>query len=71
MTECELINKCCFYQKFKDKHAVVWKDLIGEYCQGTKNDSCERKLFFQAHQTCAPDTLTPFGELPEAFLSIG
>jgi hypothetical protein len=71
MAECELIKKCCFYLKFQGKHAIVWQDLIGDYCLGVKSDLCARKIHFHATQNCAPDNVTPFGELPEAFLDIG
>jgi len=59
-----------FYQKFKQRHSVLWRDLLRGYCEGEQHNRCERLKFYLATGSCAAENITPIGEMPEAFLKI-
>lgn len=70
MEECKFTERCCFYRKYKDGQALMWKALIRDYCQGSLHHRCERRRFYLETGECAPAHLIPSGEVTEIFLDL-
>ena len=44
MSECELLEKCGFFNKYKETKELACKGFIVKYCTGSDMDKCERKV---------------------------
>jgi hypothetical protein len=59
MADCSYLNTCPIFQKFKNEGAKnFW---INQYCQGPKQDECERKKLATQGQE-VPADLLPNGQ---------
>jgi hypothetical protein len=64
MAECELLEKCGFFNKFKGNSEVVRQGWMRMFCEDKgKSDNCERKKMRK--QTGKPplDNMTPNGTI--------
>jgi len=67
---CDLLEKCDFFKKNKDRTSKFWKNIQETYCQGFLFPKCERRTFCLETGQTPPDDLMPTGELPEIFLKL-
>ncbi|HWQ65774.1 MAG TPA: hypothetical protein VN372_02770 [Methanospirillum sp.] len=64
MTDCERLQKCPFYNEYKDKKALanVLGKYIDQYCKGDKKGDCIRmKIAVKFGPEKVPINMTPAG----------
>lgn len=59
--ECERLNECGFFKKYKDTVQMACRGFISLYCKGPKMDECQRKAYFQKHGRPPVDEMMPSG----------
>ena len=71
LENCELIEKCAFFNKFigpKDELRKEWSEYICGSKQ--KSDNCKRKMFRNQTGNPPPDNISPEGKsLEEAYFT--
>ena len=61
--ECELLEECGFFKKYKDTKELVCQGYIQKYCKSEKQDECKRKEYRKQHGTAPPDDMMPSGHM--------
>lgn len=61
MNNCELLDKCGFFAKYKETSDVACKGFIALYCKGPKLDECKRKEHRKQHGQPPADNMLPNG----------
>jgi hypothetical protein len=61
--ECELLEKCGFFQKYQASKDLVCKGFIIEYCKGPKMQECKRLEYRQQHGSPPSDDMMPSGKM--------
>ncbi len=59
--ECELLEKCGFFKKYKDTKELACKGFIGLYCKGEQMNECARKAYRKEHGQPPSDDMMPNG----------
>jgi hypothetical protein len=68
--QCELLEKCPFFEKYKCALNVIIKGWVRSFCiDKARSETCARKLYRKEHGQPAPIDMTPTGESVETFLS--
>ena len=60
--ECELLDKCRFFQLHSEGRELACKGFISQYCRGDKMKECKRKEFRKQHGSPPPDDMLPNGK---------
>ena len=47
--QCELLDKCGFFLKYRDTLNLACRGFIKTYCEGEKMDECKRKEYRLKH----------------------
>lgn len=67
--DCDHIENCGFFRKFKSRTSIVWKSMVKQHCEG--GDDCARRLMFNSGEIPSSDDLMPVGvHASKAFLSL-
>jgi hypothetical protein len=62
MEQCDRLEGCGFFKKYRDRHVVACAQLIEEYCNDSeKSKSCARKKIFEKTGAPPPDDILPNG----------
>lgn len=61
--ECELLEKCGFFKKYKDTKNAACQGFMSQYCRGPKMNECERKKYREQHGTPPVDDMMPTGQI--------
>jgi hypothetical protein len=61
--ECELLEKCGFFKKYRSVDNEVCETLIAMYCKGSMMDKCKRKEYQNEHGEPPLDDMLPDGEM--------
>ena len=59
--ECELLEKCGFFNKHQTDKDLACRGFITQYCRGPMMDQCRRKQYREAHGTPPSDDMMPNG----------
>ena len=70
MVDCELLEKCGFFNKYQDTQNMACRGFIKSYCKGAKMDECERKKYRQAHGVSPDDDMMPSGQFIPKSLTV-
>jgi hypothetical protein len=63
-SNCELLEKCGFFNKYKANSGVIRQGWIRMYCQShEKSDKCKRKQIRRETGTPPPDNMAPTGDM--------
>ena len=63
MSECELLEACGFFQKYRNTLNLACRGFIKTYCQGPRMDECARKEYRIKHGTPPDDEMLPSGQM--------
>lgn len=63
MNDCELLEKCGYFIKYKGTSDVACRGFIALYCKGPKINDCKRKQFRQQYGKPPEDNMLPNGYL--------
>lgn len=61
MNQCELLEKCGFFGKYKETSDVACRGFIALYCKGPKLNECKRKEHRALHGQPPADNMLPNG----------
>ncbi len=61
MSTCPNLEKCGFVKKYGETKKLAIKGFISMYCQGDKQNICERKKYKQLHNSPPSDEMMPNG----------
>lgn len=61
INECELLENCGFFNKFRSVSDRVCQELIECYCIGSGKYNCKRRKFREENGTPPPDEMMPNG----------
>ncbi len=61
--ECELLEKCGFFKKYRSVDNEACETLIAMYCKGSMTDKCKRKEYLKNHGESPSDDMLPDGEM--------
>ena len=60
-TNCELLEKCGFFRKYRETKDLACRGFLHMYCQGPKMIECKRKEYRRQHGAAPPDDMMPNG----------
>ena len=63
MSECELLDKCGFFNKYKETKELACKGFIAKYCTGSDMNKCKRKIYRKEHGQAPPNDMMPSGQM--------
>lgn len=63
MMNCELLETCGFFRKYKDTLDLACRGFVRTYCRGEKMDECERKKHRLKHGAPPEDDMLPTGQI--------
>ncbi|KIX13738.1 hypothetical protein [Dethiosulfatarculus sandiegensis] len=63
MSNCDLLDKCGFFQKHAKSHQAACQGLVTLYCKGPKQNECKRKEYRKKHGQPPPDDMLPGGAM--------
>jgi hypothetical protein len=67
--DCEHVDCCGFYRKFKSRKSPFWESMVNRYCEG--DSLCARRIIFNVKRVFPADDLMPVGvHASKAFLSL-
>ena len=58
---CQLLDKCTFYNRYKSSEDPVYKKLIASYCNGSMMYMCRRRKYYNRHGYPPAKNMTPRG----------
>ncbi|MBU1086291.1 MAG: hypothetical protein KKD05_02100 [Candidatus Omnitrophica bacterium] len=61
--ECESIEKCGFFKKYKETKALACRGFVRRYCKGPQQNECKRKKYSQEHGTPPSNDMMPNGQM--------
>jgi len=64
-TDCELLEKCGFFNKYRHFDSEACEELIALYCKGSLKDECLRKAYRKEHGVPPSEDMLPDGEMIE------
>lgn len=64
-SDCELLEKCGFFKKYRDKDKNITNGFMRLYCQGPKKEECERKKYRKKYGKAPDDDMMPDGNMME------
>ena len=59
--ECELLQRCGFFEKYSKTKDVACRGLIKVYCRGEKMNQCKRKEYSKEHGQSPSIDMMPNG----------
>ncbi len=65
-TQCELLNKCGFFNKYQSTKDMVCKGFIAMYCKGSKMNECKRLEYREINGVPPVDDMMPSGQIIKA-----
>ncbi|SKA97112.1 hypothetical protein SAMN02745704_02814 [Paucidesulfovibrio gracilis DSM 16080] len=66
MPDCELLDQCGFFKKYKDTKKLACSGFIKQYCKGPLQAQCMRKAYRQEHGKPPSDDMMPPGGMVSA-----
>jgi hypothetical protein len=60
---CENLQSCGFFKKHSSVSDLACKWYVREYCNGSMQNRCKRKLYKQEHGTPPSDDMLPNGQM--------
>jgi len=60
--ECPMLAKCGFVKKYSGTKDVLIKGILNAYCNGPKQNECQRKVYRQKHGKPPSDDMLPTGK---------
>ena len=63
LAECELLENCGYFKKYKDSKELACRGFIHLYCRGAKMSQCKRKMYRIEHGEPPPDDMLPTGSI--------
>ena len=63
MADGELLEKCGFFNKYKESLNLACRGFIKNYCCGPMMNDCKRKAFRKEHNSAPPDDMMPTGQM--------
>jgi len=63
MTECELLESCGFFQKYRETLNLACRGFIKTYCRGERMDECKRKEYRKQHGAAPDSDMLPSGQM--------
>lgn len=63
MTDCELLETCGFFQRYRDTLNLACRGFIKTYCTGEKMEECKRKEFRFKNGMPPEDDMMPSGQM--------
>lgn len=66
MADCELIDQCGFFAKYRSTLSLACKGFIALYCRGPAMYDCYRKKYRIEHGGPPEDDVMPNGEIVPA-----
>ena len=65
--DCEHVDRCGFFRKFKGRESIIWKAMVKKHCE--EGDDCSRRFMLNSGQKQPSDDLMPVGvHASKAFL---
>lgn len=61
MSFCSNLSTCGFIKKYGETKALELKGYLRKYCNGEKQDKCERKRFKKNYGITPSENMTPIG----------
>ena len=61
--QCELLEKCSFFIKYRDTLNLACRGFIKTYCEGDKMDECKRKEYRLKHGQPPHEDMMPSGQM--------
>lgn len=61
--QCEFLEKCGLFKKYQETKELACRGFISKYCQGPKQNECERKKYRQEQGTPPSDDMMPNGKI--------
>ncbi len=59
--ECELLETCGFFSKYKDSKDLACRGFLTQYCTGPKMDLCKRREYRMQNGRAPSDDMMPNG----------
>lgn len=66
MKECEMLNNCGFFKKYRQTKDLACKGFMRMYCRGDKQEECKRKQYKKQHGHPPSDDMLPSGHMIRA-----
>lgn len=63
MTECELLESCGFFQKYRETLNLACRGFIKTYCRGERMEECKRKEYRKQHGAPPDSDMLPSGQM--------
>ena len=68
MADCELLETCGFFDKYRHSLDMACKGFLKTYCHGSQMDECKRKEYRKANGKPPHDDMLPTGQMmPEQY----
>jgi hypothetical protein len=61
--ECELLEECGFFKKYRQYDDEACEELIAQYCKGSMKAGCKRKEYRNKNGHPPPADMLPDGEM--------
>lgn len=61
MQNCNLLDTCGFFRKYKSSQSAACNAFVQDYCHGDKQDKCKRKEYRKKHGEPPADNMLPVG----------
>lgn len=59
--ECEFLQNCAFFNKYKEKLGAAYNGFVIIYCKGNKMEECKRRQYRIEHGKPPHDEMLPSG----------
>jgi hypothetical protein len=67
MSDCELLETCGFFKKYKSSLEMACRGFLKTYCHGDQMNECKRKEFRKENGHPPHDDMLPSGQMiPDA-----
>lgn len=60
--DCELVDRCGFFRKYKDSQDLACRGFMNMYCRGAKQGDCVRMKYRKEHGCPPDDDMLPSGQ---------
>jgi hypothetical protein len=63
MHECEFIERCGFFKKYRTEKRLACEGFIQQFCRGPKMEQCRRRAYLLRNGATPPDDMLPNGRM--------
>lgn len=60
---CELIDRCGFFRKYKSTQDLACQGFLSVYCRGERQTQCARLKYRKEHGASPDDDMLPSGQM--------